>query len=229
MARELIDVGHPGEHPYNWLAHRQLDTVLGRAAREHARGRLVDIGCGLKPYRRLFAGFVTEHVGVDHPDSPHADTAVDVLATAYAIPEPDASYDTALMSEVLEHLERPLDALREAHRLLRPGGKIILTTPLVWVLHEEPRDFYRYTPYALEHLLADAGFAEIRVEPISGQWTTLALMGSYALTRSPAQRAPRVTAAVARGAQRLALRLDERWPQPWLSWNHLAVAVRPQP
>jgi ubiquinone/menaquinone biosynthesis C-methylase UbiE len=226
MARELIDVGHPGEHPYNWLAHRQLDTALSRAAREHAHGRLVDIGCGQKPYRSLFAEFVTEHVGVDHPDSPHVPDAVDVQASAYAIPEPDASFDTALMSEVLEHLERPLDALREAHRLLRQDAKIIVTTPLVWVLHEEPRDFYRYTPHALEHLLREAGFSEIRVDPISGQWGTLALMGSYALTRSPAQRVPRVSAAVARGAQRIALRLDERWPQPWLSWNHLAVATR---
>jgi SAM-dependent methyltransferase len=226
MRRRLVNLGHPGENPYNWLAHRHLDTALADAARNHASGRLVDIGCGLKPYSELFAGVVTAHVGVDHPDSPHSAVSVDVLASAYEIPEPDQSFDTALMSEVLEHLERPLDALVEAHRLLRPGGKIILTAPLVWVLHEEPRDFFRFTPHGLVHLLSSAGFQDVHVQPVSGQWGTLALMSSYALRRSPARRLPLLTSTFARIAQRLAIRLDDRWPEPWMSWNHVAVATR---
>jgi 2-polyprenyl-3-methyl-5-hydroxy-6-metoxy-1,4-benzoquinol methylase len=147
---------HPTENSFNRLAHEQLDGVLQAAASEHARGRLVDIGCGLKPYARMFAPFVEEHVGVDHPESPHALTSVDVLATAYDIPLEAETFDTVLMTEVLEHLETPDAALAEAERLLRRGGKIILTTPFIWVLHEEPRDFFRYTPHGLRYLLENA-------------------------------------------------------------------------
>ncbi len=69
-----------------------------------------------------------------------------MLATAYEIPLEDGSFDTVLMTEVLEHLEEPARGLAEAGRLLRPGGKLILTTPFMWPLHEEPRDFFRYSP-----------------------------------------------------------------------------------
>jgi SAM-dependent methyltransferase len=220
-------VPHPNENAFNWLAHQQLDGALADAAREHARGRLVDVGCGLKPYATTFAPYVSEHVGVDHPDSPHALTSVDVLATADSIPLEDATFETALLSEVIEHLESPLDALREVHRLLTPGGRLIVTTPFVWVLHEQPRDFYRYTPFALRWLLEQAGFTEVAVRPLAGQWSTLALMGGYAARTSPLRRLGPVLDRLVHAAHRAAMRMDTRWPVPWLSWNHLAIGVKP--
>jgi SAM-dependent methyltransferase len=226
--RSLAEIDHPTEDAFNRLAHVQLNNALAMAAREHATGRLVDIGCGLKPYAPLFADYVDEHVGVDHPDSPHALSSVDVLATAYEIPLADGSFDTALMSEMLEHLERPSDGLAEAHRLLRPGGKVILTTPFMWPLHEEPRDFFRYSPHGLRHLLEGAGFEEVAIAPLSGQWTTLALFAGYALRRSPAVRLGRLLPWYVQLQARIAVRLDERRLEPWFSWNHLAVGVKPE-
>ena len=131
------------------------------------------------------------------------------------------------MTEVLEHLEEPGRGLAEAHRLLRPGGGIILTTPLVWPLHEEPRDFYRFTPYGLRHLLGRAGFEAIEVRPLSGQWTTLAMLGARGLRpyRRGALR-PLLDAFLA-ARQALAIRLDEVDFRPELSWNHVAVARKP--
>lgn len=102
---DLTGLHHPTETPANALAHRQLNNALAIAAREHARGRLLDVGCGEKLY---------------------APGAVDVLATAYDIPLEDASFDTVLMTEVLEHFEEPARAIAEARRLLRPGGALIL-------------------------------------------------------------------------------------------------------
>lgn len=217
---------HPTENPFNWLAHQQLDHAMATAAREHAQGRLIDIGCGLKPYAPLFAPYVTEHVGVDHPASPHALTSVDVVATAYEIPLDSASFDVALLSEVLEHLEEPGRALKECARLLRPGGKLILTTPFVWVLHEEPRDYFRYSPHGIRWLLQESGFEGVDVRPLSGQWGTIALLGGYALRRSPARRLGRVLDHLVHGAHLAAMRLDAWRPEPWMSWNHLVVAVR---
>ncbi len=224
---ELVHIEHATENPFNRLAHRQINNALVLAARSHARGRLLDVGCGTKPYAPLFAPYVDEHVGVDHPDSPHALTAVDVLATAYEIPLESASFDTALLTEVLEHLERPEHALREVLRLLRPGGAVIVTTPFLWPLHEEPRDFFRYSEYGLRHVLEAAGFERVEVTPLSGQWTTLALFSGYALRRSPARRLGSLLDGFALVQQRVAARLDERWFEPWFSWNHLAVARKP--
>jgi SAM-dependent methyltransferase len=204
------------------VLYNQLSNALAGAAATHARGRLVDVGCGTKPWAPLFAPHVDEHVGVDH----HAAAGTpDVIADAYAIPLDDASVDTVLLTEVLEHLEEPVRALREAHRLLRPGGAIIVTTPLFFQLHEEPRDFFRYTPFGLEHVLREAGFDAIEVRPLSGQWTTLAMLRGYAL--QPYRRGRLLTAAVdalTACALAIAVRLDELHFREAFSWNHIAVA-----
>jgi ubiquinone/menaquinone biosynthesis C-methylase UbiE len=218
---------HPDTGPWNELAHRLGNNAMARAASTHASGRLLDVGCGLKPFGPMFAPYVSEHVGVDHPDSPHALTSVDVLATAYEVPLPDGSFDTVLMSEVLEHLERPQDALAEALRLLRPGGKLILTTPFIWVLHEEPRDFYRYSPYGLRHLLDGAGFEVLEVIPVGGQWTTLGLMFGYAVAQTPLRRLPRLVRILQRGSQTLGAWLHEYNNREWMSHHHMAIARRP--
>lgn len=222
----LFDEKHPTGHGYNWLAKRQLGNALALAARRHASGRLVDIGCGTKPYRQLFAPYVAEHIGIDHAELPLAADFVDVVADAYSIPLADGIADTVLMSEVLEHLEDPARALREGFRLLRPGGWLIATTPFMWVVHEEPRDFYRYSPYGLRWQLAEAGYSSIEVTPIAGQWSTIALMTSYGLRRAKPRWRP-ITAPAARLVQHLGWRLDTRNFQPWMSWNHLALAQRP--
>lgn len=196
-------------------------------ARDHMRGRLVDIGCGRKPYSGLLAPFVTEHIGVDHPESVHKLEAVDVLASAYEIPLDSGTFDTALLTEVLEHLEEPEVALREAWRLLRPGGKVILTTPFLYVLHEEPRDFYRYTPFGLAHLLTQAGFADVEVVPLSGQWTTIAVLIGMALRPYRRGVFARPIDRIARVLQVGARALDRWHFKPTGASHHVAVAAKP--
>ncbi len=226
-SRDSTAFRHPDTHPWNAVAHTVLNNAFASLAPAHVTGRLLDIGCGVKPYESMFAPYVTEHVGVDHPDSPHSSTAVDVLATAYDIPLPDASFDTILMSEVLEHLEEPADALAECFRLLRPSGKILVSVPMVWTLHEEPRDFYRFTPYGLQHLLSGAGFEVVDLVPLGGQWLTLGLMFGYAVGQTPLRRWPRLVRATQVASQRVGVWLNERNYRPWLSHAHVALAQRP--
>ena len=222
------NTGHPNEAARNRIVYRQMSAALTYAASRYARGTLLDIGCGTKPWQATFAPYVDVHIGADHADTLHGLASVDVVSDAYHVPLDDASVDTILLTEVLEHLERPQDALAECGRLLRPGGHVILTTPFTWPLHEEPRDFYRYSPYGLRYLADGAGFEVIEVSALSGIWTTLSLQFSYGLLRHR-PRAPALVDALAVGAQRMAWALDRIDRQEILSWNHLLVARLPGP
>jgi SAM-dependent methyltransferase len=113
-------------------------------------------------------GLVSEHIGVDHSSSLHSLDNVDLIGTEYETGVRDASVDTVLCTSVLEHLERPQDAINEIRRVLRPGGCVILTTNVFWHLHEEPRDFFRYTNHELVHVFTSAGLEIVDICPHSG-------------------------------------------------------------
>jgi SAM-dependent methyltransferase len=204
-----------------------MEQALAYAAERYARGRLVDIGCGSKPWRAVFAPYVSEHVGVDHVDSKRSPGSVDIIASAYEIPLDGGSADTILMSAVLEHVELPARALTEAHRLLAPGGHLILTAPLFWPLHEQPRDFFRYTPHGFRFLLVDTGFDVVEIIPLSGVWTTISVELSYALRRYRRGPLTPLVDGLTRTAQWLAARWEQVDFQPKFSWSQIVVAFRP--
>jgi SAM-dependent methyltransferase len=213
------------------VLYNQLSNALAEAAGSHAGDRLVDIGCGRKPWAAIFAPYVTEHIGVDReaPSSPDAGE-VDIVGDAYSVPLNDGSADTVLLTEVLEHLEDPIRALEEAHRLLAPGGGLILTTPLIFPVHGEPHDFFRYSPHGLQYVMRRAGFEGIEVRPLSGQWTTLAMLRGLSLY--PYRRGRVLTALVdaySAVSLTLAVRLDEADFRDSFSWNHIATARKPRP
>jgi SAM-dependent methyltransferase len=150
-----------------------LDFML-RAAHELPPGaRVVDVGAGDSPYRELFAH--TDYVAVDWAQSPHEGAReVDIEASAEDIPVADGTFDAALLTQVLEHVPDPAAVVSELHRIVRPGGHVYLTAPLVWELHELPYDYFRYTPAGLGHLLESAGFEVLAIEPRNDCFTTLA-------------------------------------------------------
>jgi SAM-dependent methyltransferase len=162
----------------DYLVERELHRIAPKAG-----GLLLDIGCGVKPYAPIFAPYVEAHLGVDHSDSPHGTASADIIASAYEIPVDDGVVDTVLCTAVLEHLEEPEAALREARRTLRGGGLALYTAPLIWHLHEEPRDFFRYTEYGLRHLFESAGFEVVEITPLSGFWVTAGQLVVYYLHR----------------------------------------------
>jgi SAM-dependent methyltransferase len=217
--------------PHNWLIFRLLEPALGDALARYARGRLLDVGAGEKPWAELARPYVSEHVALDHEQGPHPKDAIDLLGSAYEIPAEDGSFDTILCSDVLEHLEEPGRALAEAFRVLAPGGAAIFSVPHVWHVHEEPRDFYRYTRYGLAYLLDRAGFEVLELRPLCGFPATFAQELCYFAWRY----APRSTANPLRWllhgfvycVQHLGLALDgldrsERFPA-----EYLAVARKP--
>lgn len=181
----------------NILANRIVERHLRDMAAKYLRGRLIDIGCGIKPYRTLLAPHVQEHVGVDHEESLHDRSAVDLTGTAYSIPAPDGSFDSALCTAVLEHLEEPEHAIRECWRVLKPGGVAIYAAPFIWHLHEEPRDFYRYSEHGLKYLFEKTGFEILELRPLSGFWVTFGqsfVYYLYGFNRGPLRWIPIIPA-----------------------------------
>lgn len=212
-----------------------VNTIHDRALREvvarHVRGRLVDIGCGVKPFRAMVAPFVSEHVGVDHVDGYHDKGNVDLFGTAYAIPADDSSFDSALCTAVLEHLEEPEQAIRECHRVLKPGGTAIYSVPFIWHLHEEPRDFFRYSKYGLDHLFTKAGFEVLEIRALSGFWVTFGQLFVYNLNRF--NRGPlrwlRLVDALALAVQGFAYLLDKADRTEQWTWMYMLVARKRLP
>jgi SAM-dependent methyltransferase len=219
--------GHPNEAAHNRIAYSVMEQALGYAAERYARGRMLDVGCGSKPWARLFAGSVDEHVGVDRIESVRGGAKVDIVASAYEVPLPDEDADTVLLSAVLEHLERPWDGLAECRRLLRPGGHLIVTAPFIFHVHEQPHDFFRFSPFGLRSLLERAGFEVVELVPLAGAWTTLSIQLSYALRKYRRGVFGPLVDGVTRAIQWSAARWDRVDYQPQFSWSHLAIARKP--
>lgn len=156
------------------LERRSILEFVARCARELKRGaRVLDAGAGDAPYRELFGH--CDYVTTDWTRSVHPGArSADVIASLADLPVADASFDAVVCTQVLEHVDDPRAVVAELHRVLRPGARLWLTVPLVWPLHEEPFDFFRYTPHSLAMLLARAGFVDVQVAPRNGYFATVA-------------------------------------------------------
>lgn len=148
-------------------------TPILTELKHHACGKLVDIGCGDKPFFKHLKDRVEEYIGVDHPDTMHSKSAIDTLASVYNMPFKNNTFDTAILTQVIEHLEDPENALIEINRIMKPGGKLFISWPFLYPIHEAPRDFYRYTKFGMEHLAKKTGFDIIKLKSSSGFWITL--------------------------------------------------------
>lgn len=128
---------------------------------KHLKGRLLDFGCGRKPYENLFTG--CEYIGVDVEESGHDHklSKVDVYYDGKHLPFEDESFDSLFCTEVLEHLFDPDKSIAEMYRVLKYDGRLLLTVPFAWNEHEVPYDFARYTSFGIIHLLEKHGFTII--------------------------------------------------------------------
>ncbi len=133
---------------------------LFKAISKHSNllnGSLLDVGCGIKPYQNIFS--VTSYIGLDLDSKESKKRAVaDYFYDGKTFPFPENSFDSILCNEVLEHVFDTEIFLSEIKRVLKPNGIILLTVPFVWVEHEEPYDFARYTSFGALYLLNQKGF-----------------------------------------------------------------------
>jgi len=130
-------------------------------------GLVLDVGCGYRP----LANCVTaqRYIGLDYDP----DQDVDVVGSALRLPFHDQSVDSALCTEVLEHVSDPALVLTELWRVLKPDGTLLITVPMSWGLHYEPYDYFRFTCYGLDHLVRSAGFEVVGVERLGGVFSLI--------------------------------------------------------
>lgn len=162
-----------------YFARSQLHTSLTLVA-DQVGGRLLDVGCGSKPYEHLFR--VTEYVGLEFEGAgDRAVTQGDFVYDGQTFPFADATFDTVFASQVFEHVFNPEQFLAEAHRVLRADGRLLLTMPFVWDEHEQPRDFARYSSFGIKHLLEKRGFRVLALHKTGADLSVaLQMWGMYA-------------------------------------------------
>jgi len=143
----------------------------------YASGKLVDIGCGIKPYEPIFKPYVELYFGVDYPQTIGSHYGINTKADLYADCSEtgirDSVFDTLLSTQVIEHVFDTRKFIKECNRILVPGGIGIFTVPFLWECHSEPYDFYRFTKYSIQKLFNESGFKIIVLENLEGAYAAL--------------------------------------------------------
>jgi len=172
--------GHERREPRlssaTWAVRAPLAAWLREQAAAAARDggyRVLDVGCGPKPYYPFFAEHASEYVGVDVVENP----AAELRGRVEELPVEDGSFDVVLCTQVLEHADDPAQAVRELRRVTAPGGRVLASTHGVQVYHPSPQDYWRWTHAGLERLFAEhADWESLSVTPGAGTANCLAML-----------------------------------------------------
>lgn len=141
------------------------------------KGKLVDLGCGTKPYAQEFVN-VSEYIGMDIEHSGNGDTKsyIDVFYDGKTFPFASNSVDGVFSSETFEHIFNLEEIIPEIQRVLKPDGLLLATCPFFWPEHEVPYDYARYTSFAIQHLLKKNGFEIVHYEKTGNFFTSMIQM-----------------------------------------------------
>lgn len=153
-----------------------LRKKLLKAICKHSKymhGKMMDFGCGSKPYKSLFN--VDEYIGVDFHGEGHShkNEQIDVFYDGKTLPFPDNHFDSVFSTEVFEHVFNLEEMVVELRRVMKSGAKILVTCPFVIPEHEQPNDYGRYSSFGLKHLFEKNNFKVIEYEKIGNHFDSL--------------------------------------------------------
>jgi len=151
-----------------------------------ASGLLLDLGCGNVPLYQMYQDYVSDNICVDWGSSFHDNPYLDHEANINnGVPLADNIFDTILMTDVLEHISNPELVMGEVSRLLKPKGKLILTVPFLYKIHEKPYDYFRYTEFSLRMFCQKNNLDILYLEPYGGTFEVILDITAKQLARFP--------------------------------------------
>lgn len=154
------------------LVRKYIHGLVELEALKYARGNVLDVGCGNKPFFPSLEKNIQSYIGVDDIHTPHLNNQIDIFADAGRLPFKKEYFDLVLLTQVLEHVKSPSEVLVEIRRVLKTGGVLLISWPFLFPIHEEPRDYFRYTEYGMRYLGQQSGFQVVSIKALSGFWIT---------------------------------------------------------
>ncbi|OFY20723.1 MAG: hypothetical protein A2W98_01260 [Bacteroidetes bacterium GWF2_33_38] len=147
---------------------------------EHISGRVLEIGAGGNYLKEEFKNAYNEWISLDYD---LRSDSIDIRGDGQNLPFKNEIFDTIISIDVLEHVPNPEKFVSEIFRVMKPNGKVILSTPFFFYLHEEPHDFFRFSKYGLKVLFERNGFNVQEVTPTAGLISIIGILISIFLTR----------------------------------------------
>lgn len=156
-------------YPGSWFILSTYIDLYVEVIQKYTKGKLLDLGAGMVPFYGIYRDKVSESVCIDWANSLHSNPHLDIVADLnQPFPIPDATFDSILCSDVMEHISDPFAFMRETARVLKPGGDLLLMVPFFYWLHETPHDYFRYTEFALRKMCADNQLEVIELKAYGG-------------------------------------------------------------
>jgi SAM-dependent methyltransferase len=153
-----------------YLAELQRDAYLP-LFKQHLTGSLLDIGCGPVPYYGMYSKQVSEAICVDYPGSIHGlsllDHQIDLNLTT-KLPFPDARFDSVLATDMIAHIQQPYVFMAETARILKPGGKAIITSTFINWMGEFPFEYGHPSGPGLRKMAEASGLEVVCLESYGG-------------------------------------------------------------
>jgi SAM-dependent methyltransferase len=150
------------------VSRRSLERALKPVLADLAPGVVMDVGAKDGRYRSLVPA--TRYLTLDiRPES-----GADIVGDVHDVPRESDSLDTVLATEVLEHCYDPARAVREIHRILRPGGVCILSTRFIHAYHPDPHDYFRFSRDGLELVFRD--FSQVEITALGNRLQSIWMM-----------------------------------------------------
>jgi SAM-dependent methyltransferase len=171
-----------------WVQHFEAcidDAVTAFAQSLPDGSRVLDAGAGEGNFKPPFARH--RYIGFDLAigDAAWDYSHLDALGDLAELPFRDGAFDACLSIVTLEHVRRPQQVVSEMARTLAPGGRLLLVVPFEWEEHQQPHDYFRYTRFALDMLMRQAGLTEISIQPVGGFFRLMSRRMFYALQFFP--------------------------------------------
>lgn len=170
---------NPIMHHNVWALRRYVKRVSKLVEKDKS---IVDIGAGECQYKPFFSD--AKYVSTDWcgtTDHHQYSSGIDFICSADNLPFQNQSFDYILCTQVLEHVPKPANVIKEISRVLKEDGLLFLTVPQTWEEHEQPYDFHRFTQFALKYLADENEFEIVEIKPQGGRFLVIGYFLSWSI------------------------------------------------